>query len=199
MLHERDLVEHDALGARLRALVVAAPTFLQPLERLSLTGRLAQRVAARVDLGVVAVEIELTGLAHELHPLQVGLVGCELVGAGGAGGGGGALRRERPGDLVAHRLQAVGAARASGERPGQLLLGEVLSTLTQRTQALEGKAERRHRPVVGGPAANWSDWTVVRAPQTGATSPRAPAAAAAQTARVTAARSPSPITYGGIT
>ena len=83
MLDQRDLVEHGALGARDGALVVGAAALLQPLERLPLAGGLAQRVAARADLGVMAVQVELARLAHLLHPLQVGLVRREVCGLAG--------------------------------------------------------------------------------------------------------------------
>ena len=155
MLGGGDLVEHGALRARDGARVVGAAALLQPLERLPVSRGFAQRVDARADLGVVAVEVEAAGLARLLDPLQVRLRGEQVGGAGGAARGGGALRGKRAGDILAHRAQPLGAARLAVQRPGELLLGEVLAALAQRTQALQGEAERRHGPVIGRVAAFW--------------------------------------------
>src|SRR6185312_15960263 len=102
--------------------------------------------AARADFGVMADEVVLSGLAHLLHPLQVRLVSREIGDARAAAGRGRALRGERAGDLLAHRAQPFGAALLAVERPGKLLLGEILTALAQRPQAFEGEAERRHDP-----------------------------------------------------
>jgi len=155
MLGQGDLVEHGALGARDGALVVGAAALLQPLERLTVASGLAQRLAARADFGIVAVEVELADFARLLHPLQVSLVGCEVDGARRPGRGGRALCGERAGDLIAHRAQPLGAARLAVQRSGKLLLGKILAALAQRAQALQGKAEGRHGPVVGRAQANW--------------------------------------------
>jgi len=155
VLGQRDLVEHGALGARDGALVVGAAAFLQPLERLPLPRGIAQGIGARADLGVMTVEVELARLMRLLHPLQVRLGGEQIGGTGGAARGGRALRGERAHHLVAHRTQPLGAARLAVQRPGELLLGEVLAALAQRPQALQGKAERRHGPVVGPNPGIW--------------------------------------------
>lgn len=155
MLGQGNLVEHGALGARDGTFVIGAATLLEPFERLALSGGLAQRVGARADLGVVAVEVELAGLVRLLHPFQIRLGGKQVGGAGGAAGGSRALRGKRAGDLVAHRTQTFGAARLTVQRPGKLLLGKLFATFAQRPQALQGKAERRHGPVVGRAPAIW--------------------------------------------
>lgn len=155
MLGQGDLVEHGAFGTRERTLVIGAATLFEPFERLPLPRGLAQRVDPRADLGVVAVEVELSSLLRLLHSLQVGLGGEQIGGAGGAARGRGTLRGERADDLVAHRAQPLGAARLPVQRPGKLLLGEILAALAQRPQAFQGKAERRHGPVVGRAAGNW--------------------------------------------
>ncbi len=146
MLGQRDLVEHRALGARDGTLVVGTATLLQPLKRLALPSGFAQRVAARADLGVVAVKVQLTRLAHLLHPLEVGLMCRQVRGVRSPTGSRRALRGERTGDLLAHRAQALGAVRLAMHRAGKLLLGEIFAALTQRPQALQRKTERRHAP-----------------------------------------------------
>lgn len=146
MLGQGDLVEHGALGACDGTVMVDATALLQPLERLALASGFAQRVAARADFGVVAVEVELTRLAHLLHPFEVGLVRSEIRDVRSATGSRRALRGERTRDLLAHRTQPVGAVRLAMHRAGELLLGEILAALTQRPQALQRKTERRHEP-----------------------------------------------------
>lgn len=145
MLDERDLVERHGLGARLGTGVVGATTLLQALERLALAGRFDEGVTARRDLGLMAVEIELTGLTRLCDALEVGLLGDQVLPAQRRGRRG-PLSFERAAQLLAHRPQAIGAARPPGHRPGELLLGKVLTTLAQCAQTFEGEAERAHGP-----------------------------------------------------
>jgi hypothetical protein len=116
----------------------------------------ALTVDARVDLGVVAVEVELAGFARMLDPLQVGLRGEQISGAGGAARGCRALRGERAGDLVAHGAQPLGAAGLTVQRPGELLLGELLAAHTRSARKRSrGKRNDVTARVVGRIAENW--------------------------------------------
>jgi hypothetical protein len=142
-LDEGDLVEHDALRPRHLAGMVGATTLLQALERLAVARRFAQRIAARGDLDVVAVEVERSCLARLLDTLQICLVREQVLRLHGQLGGS-TLRRERTDDLIADRAQALGAAGAPIQRTGKFLLGDVLTTLAQRAQAFEGKAKGAH-------------------------------------------------------
>ena len=81
---ERHLVEVD-LGATVHlALVLRALALLELADRLALARGGGQGAAARVNLRVLAVEVERRLAAVALGALQVGL-GGEQVGAGGAG------------------------------------------------------------------------------------------------------------------
>lgn len=150
MLDERYLVEDRVLRARLGAGMVGAAALLQALERLPVAGRLAQRVAAGGDLRLVAAEVQLAGLAGLRDALQVGLVREQVVRADGLGRGR-ALGGESARQLLAHRPQAIGGARVPGQRPGELLLGEILTALAQGAKTLEREAERTH-DLVGRPS-----------------------------------------------
>jgi hypothetical protein len=165
MLGERDLVETSGLeaGGRLPALLAVA--VLQAVQDRALLRRAAELGAARLDLGLEAIE-GLRGLlargAGALHPR---LCGKEVVPAARAGGG--AARRLLGGTqgqlgVLQHRLATQTLAEAGGKR----LLGNLLVVLAQLAQALEAEVVALHlSEVVGSGARGFSRWTDGRYPR----------------------------------
>ena len=112
-------------------LVVGALARLQAVDGLAVAGGLGQRAAARLDLDVLAVQVERRLAAVALGALDERL-GGQQVGAGGAGAA------ERPAGRVLRRRGGVGGLAQQGlsaqpelELAGELFTGVFLRALPQ--------------------------------------------------------------------
>jgi PPOX class probable F420-dependent enzyme len=153
---DRELVELDALAARQLSTVLGLLAVLEALQHLAVALGVAERVAARVDLGVEAVEAQLGILTLALEGLDPALVRREVgggearagLGAAGLGGGGQGVAGGGEQRRTLHTLV---------QRSSELLLGLGLDVLAQLANALEAEGERLpHAPVVGPLAPRFS-------------------------------------------
>jgi hypothetical protein len=159
VLGERDLVEARALDTVGGELALRAAAVLETVEHGALLRGLAERGAARLELGVVAVEVQrglLAGGAHAVHP---GLRGDQVVSAAlHAGGAAGRVLGRAHGQrgVLEHRLAAQPLAEACGE----LLLGELLVVLPELPEALQAEVSAVHLGrLVGRAPRGFSRWT----------------------------------------
>src|SRR6185312_12054840 len=141
---------------------------------LALTRGALKCAAARVHLGVLAVQVERRVLALALGALEVELGGLKILGAHRRAGGG-ALKPAGLLHVLGGSLQHRLTAETQRERRGELLLGELFLALPERAHALELEREG----TVHGPSDRLAlrllnlSWTPVRRRRDSRRSPRA--------------------------
>ena len=159
MLGQRDLVELRVLDARGGEPALRAVAVLEAVEDGALLRGQAELGAARLEFGLVTVEVDGRLLVRRTDAVHPGLGGEQVVAAARlARSAASRVLRRAHGELgvLQHRLPAQALAEARCEP----LLGELLVVLTQLPEALEAEGVARHLSgIVGRGTRGFSDWT----------------------------------------